>query len=411
MKFNSTKKYPKIVVIGGGSAGISVISSLKKRLRHASITVIEPGDYHYYQPAWTLVGGGLFDIKKTQRPMQTVIPTGVKWCKDRVSRVIPDEKYVMTERGETVTYDFLIVTCGLVLRWSDIPGLEETLGRNGVTSNYRFDLAEYTWQLVKGLRQGKAIFSQPPMPVKCAGAPQKALYLSCDHWLRASALKNIDVSFCLAGQVVFGVAKYVPPLKEYLEKYHAKVNFGHNLIRVDGEQRLATFAVSHEDGASDEVTLPFDMLHVVPPQSAPAFIKDSGLSDSAGWCDVDKYTLQHNHWPDIFSAGDCSSTPNAKTTAAVRKQVVVVAENIAALIRNNPPDSRYDGYGSCPLTVKKGKVVLAEFGYDGKLLPTFPFIDSSRPGRLAWWLKAWFLPRFYWAGMLRGVEWFARSKS
>ncbi|KHE00960.1 pyridine nucleotide-disulfide oxidoreductase [Pantoea stewartii] len=411
MKFNSTNKTPRIVIIGGGSAGISVISSLRKRLNHVLITVIEPGEYHYYQPAWTLVGGGLFDLKKTQRPMRTVIPTGVMWCKDRVSRVIPAEKYVMTEQGETVTYDFLIVACGLVLRWGDIPGLEETLGRNGVTSNYRFDLAEYTWHLVKEFRHGKAIFSQPPMPVKCAGAPQKALYLSCDHWLRTGVLKNTDVTFCLAGEVVFGVAKYVPPLKEYLEKYQAKVNFGHNLIRVDGERRLATFSVSREAGDSDEVTLPFDMLHVVPPQSAPAFIKDSGLSDAAGWCDVDKYTLQHTRWPDIFSAGDCSSTPNAKTAAAVRKQVVVVADNIAALIRNNQPESRYDGYGSCPLTVEKGKVVLAEFGYDGKLLPTFPFIDSSRPGRLAWWLKAWFLPLFYWAGMLRGVEWFTKSKN
>lgn len=411
MKLITTNKNHKIVVIGGGSAGISVISSLKKRLRHASITLIEPDEYHYYQPAWTLVGGGVFDIKKTQRPMHTVIPTGVVWCKDRVSRVMPAEKHVMTEQGETVTYDFLIVACGLVLRWDDIPGLEETLGRNGVTSNYRFDLAEYTWHLVKELRQGKAIFSQPPMPVKCAGAPQKALYLSCDHWLRTGVLKNIDVRFCLAGQVIFGVDRYVAPLKEYLDKYNAKVNFGYNLIRVNGERRLATFTVNQEGSDSDEVTLSFDMLHVVPPQSAPAFIKDSGLSDSAGWCDVDKYTLQHNRWPDIFSAGDCSSTPNAKTAAAVRKQVVVVADNIAALIRSNQPESRYDGYGSCPLTVEKGKVVLAEFGYDGKLLPTFPFINSSRPGRLAWWLKAWLLPRFYWAGMLRGVEWFARSKS
>ena len=411
MKFDSKKKPPKIVVIGGGSAGISLISSLKKRINHASITVIEPSDYHYYQPAWTLVGGGLFNIKKTRKPMRTVIPTGVEWYKARVYRVIPDKKYVMTEIGEKITYDFLIVTCGLVLRWDDIPGLEETLGRNGVTSNYRFDLAEYTWHLVKGLRQGKVIFSQPPMPIKCAGAPQKALYLSCDHWLRIGVLKNIDVSFCLAGQVVFGVAKYVPPLKEYLKKYHTKVNFGHNLIRVDGERRLATFAVSHENGTSDEIELPFDILHVVPPQAAPAFIKESGLSDQAGWCEVDKYTLQHNRWPDIFSAGDCTSTPNAKTAAAVRKQVVVVADNIAALIRNSPPDSQYDGYGSCPLTVEKGKVVLAEFGYDGKLLPTFPFIDSSRPGRLAWCLKAWFLPKFYWIGMLRGIEWFARSKN
>lgn len=404
-------KTPRIVVIGGGSAGISVISSLINRINSADITLIEPAEYHYYQPAWTLVGGGLFDIKKTRRLMSDVIPSGVRWCKDKVSQVVPDERRVVTENGETISYDYLIVACGLILRWSDIEGLEEALGKNGVTSNYRFDLAEYTWQLVKGLDSGKVIFSQPPMPIKCAGAPQKALYLSCDRWRKSGALKAIDVSFCLAGQAVFGVEKYVPALTKYLQKYHAKVQFGHNLIRVDGERRLATFAVNHPSGESKEVTLAYDMLHVVPPQSAPAFIKESGLADSAGWCDVDKYTLQHQRWPNIFSAGDCTSTPNAKTAAAVRKQVVVVAKNIAALIGNHQLDAHYDGYGSCPLTVEKGKVVLAEFGYDGKLLPTFPFIDSSRPGRLAWWLKAWFLPRFYWAGMLRGVEWFTKCKS
>ena len=159
-----------------------------------------------------------------------------------------------------------------------------------------------------------------------------------------------------------------------------------------------------------ELTLPFDMLHVVPPQSAPAFISQSGLADGAGWCDVDKLTLQHKHWPDIFAVGDCCSTPNAKTLAAARKQVVVVAENVAARIHGTPLTAHYDGYGSCPLTVEKGKVVLAEFGYDGKLLPTFPLLDATQPSRMAWWLKAWFLPRFYWAGMLRGVEWFAGSK-
>lgn len=411
MNFTSTNISPRVVVIGGGSAGISVISSLKKRLRHASFTVIEPEEYHYYQPAWTLVGGGIFDINKTKRPMHTVIPSGVEWCKDKVSRVMPAEKYVLTEKGKTITYDFLIVASGLVLRWDEILGLEETLGKNGVTSNYHFDLAEYTWHLVKELRQGKVIFSQPLLPIKCAGAPQKALYLSCDHWRRIGVLQHIEVSFCLAGKAIFGVTKYVPPLQQYLEKYQATVNFSYNLTRVDGAHRLATFSVSNEAGDHGEVTLPFDILHVVPPQSAPAFIKDSDLSDSAGWCDVNKYTLQHNRWPDIFAAGDCCSTPNAKTAAAARKQVVVVAENITALIRGKHLVSRYDGYGSCPLTVERGKVILAEFGYDGKLLPTVPFINSAQPRRLAWWLKTWFLPRFYWAGMLRGIEWFARSKS
>lgn len=408
-KINTLKK---VVVIGGGSSGIGVIASIRKRVKEADITVVEPNNCHYYQPAWTLVGGGLFDISKTRRAMRDVIPSGVSWLQDSVVRVDPDEKYIETRQGKRVSYDFLIVACGLVLRWDKIEGLEETLGLNGVTSNYRFDLAEYTWKLVREMQGGKAIFSQPTLPIKCAGAPQKALYLSCDHWRQQGVLNNINVNFCLAGTAVFGVPQFVPPLTDYLKKYRAQVNFRHNLVRVDGKRRQAIFALDSDSDEEDkrEVTLPFDMLHVVPPQSAPAFIAQSGLSDGSGWCDVDKFTLQHKRWQTIFAVGDCCATPNAKTLAAARKQVVVVAENIAALINGAPPTAHYDGYGSCPLTVEKGKVVLAEFGYDSKLLPTFPLLDNTQPSRMAWWLKSWFLPRFYWAGMLRGVEWLAKSK-
>lgn len=406
-KINAKKR---IVVIGGGSSGIGVAASIRKRVKDADITIVEPNDCHYYQPAWTLVGGGLFDIDKTQRAMRAVIPQDAEWIQDGVARINPAEKYLETREGRKISYDFLIVACGLVLRWDKIAGLEETLGLNGVTSNYRFDLAEYTWKLVREMKGGQAIFSQPALPIKCAGAPQKALYLSCDHWRRQGLLNNINVNFCLAGAAVFGIPQFVPPLSEYLKKYRAQINFRHNLVRVDGENRRATFSVDLDGEECREVTLSFDMLHVVPPQSAPAFISQSGLSDEAGWCDVDKFTLQHKRWHDIFAVGDCCSTPNAKTLAAARKQVVVAAENIAALIHGGPLTSYYDGYGSCPLTVEKGKVVLAEFGYDSQLLPTFPLLDATRPSRMAWWLKAWFLPKFYWAGMLRGIEWFAASK-
>ncbi|MCA3993986.1 MULTISPECIES: NAD(P)/FAD-dependent oxidoreductase [Serratia] len=406
-KINTQKS---VVVIGGGSSGIGIAASIRKRIKDIDITVVEPNDCHYYQPAWTLVGGGLFDINKTRRSLRAVLPAGTAWVQDSVVRVEPSQKYIETRQGQKINYDFLIVACGLVLRWDKIEGLEDTLGLNGVTSNYRFDLAEYTWQLVQEMKGGQAIFSQPALPIKCAGAPQKALYLSCDHWRRQGILNNINVNFCLAGTAIFGIPQFVPPLSEYLQKYRAKVNFNHHLIRVDGPNRQATFAVETNEEGKRELTLPFDMLHVVPPQSAPAFISQSGLAEGSGWCDVDKLTLQHKHWPDIFAVGDCCSTPNAKTLAAARKQVVVVAENVAALIHGAPLTAHYDGYGSCPLTVEKGKVVLAEFGYDGKLLPTFPLLDATQPSRLTWWLKAWFLPRFYWAGMLRGVEWFAGSK-
>jgi len=393
-----------IVVIGGGSAGIGLLASLLKRDPHLNITLIEPNDTHYYQPAWTLVGGGAYDVKKTARPMADVLPDGVTWVQASVAELLPDEQTLVLDSGQRVTWNNLIVCPGLRLAWEKIDGLSETLGQNGVTSNYSYQHASYTWQLVRQLKGGKAIFTQPAMPIKCAGAPQKAMYLSCDHWLKQGDLKNINVEFNLAGAALFGVATFVPPLMKYIEKYSARLAFNSNLIKVDGPARKAWFEIKDAEGNVSVEEKPFDLLHVVPPQVSPDFIRQSPLADAAGWCEVNPQSLQHVRYPHIFGLGDVCSTTNAKTAAAVRKQIVVVAENLLALRKQAPMLLKYDGYGSCPLTVEKGKVVLAEFGYGGKLLPTFP-LDPTVARRSAWFLKATLLPWFYWNGMLKGREW------
>ncbi|MCF5723257.1 NAD(P)/FAD-dependent oxidoreductase [Pseudomonas syringae] len=396
-----------IVVIGGGSAGIGLLASLLKRDPHLNITLIEPNDHHSYQPAWTLVGGGAYDVKKTRRPLADVLPNGVTWVQAAVTELLPDEKTLILDSGQRVTWSNLIVCPGLRLAWENVEGLQDTLGRNGVTSNYSYEHATYTWRLVQQLKGGKAIFTQPAMPIKCAGAPQKALYLSCDHWLKQGNLSNIDVEFNLAGAALFGVPTFVPPLMKYVEKYNARLAFNANLVKVDGPARKAWFEVKDAEGTVTLEEKSFDLLHVVPPQVSPDFIRQSPLADAAGWCEVDPHSLQHLRYPHIFGLGDVCSTTNAKTAAAVRKQIVVVAENLLALRKQAPLPLKYDGYGSCPLTVEKGKVVLAEFGYGGKLLPTFP-LDPTQARRSMWFLKATLLPWFYWNGMLKGREWLTR---
>ncbi|AMS22681.1 pyridine nucleotide-disulfide oxidoreductase [Pseudomonas synxantha] len=396
-----------IVVIGAGSAGIGLVASLLKRDPHLNITLIEPNDYHCYQPAWTLVGGGAYDLAKTRRPLADVLPNGVSWVQAAVSELLPDEQTLVLDSGQRLTWNNLIVCPGLRLAWEKIEGLQDTLGRHGVTSNYSYEHAAYTWQLVQQLKGGKALFTQPAMPIKCAGAPQKAMYLSCDHWLKQGNLNNIDVEFNLAGAALFGVPTFVPPLMKYVEKYKARLAFNSNLMKVDGPARKAWFEVKDAEGKVNVEEKTFDMLHVVPPQLAPDFIRQSPLADAAGWCEVNPHSLQHLRYPHIFGLGDVCGTSNAKTAAAVRKQIVVVAENLLALRKQAPLPLKYDGYGSCPLTVEKGKVVLAEFGYGGKLLPTFP-LDPTRARRSMWFLKATLLPWFYWNGMLKGREWLNR---
>ena len=396
-----------VVVIGGGTAGIGITASLLRRQPSLRIAIVEPSDRHYYQPAWTLVGGGAYDIAKTVQPMASVIPPRVTWIQAAASGFDPDSNLVHLADGRSISYRQLVVCPGLRLAWEQIEGLEDTLGKNGVTSNYRFDLAPYTWSLVKGLKGGKAIFTQPPMPIKCAGAPQKAMYLSCDRWLREGMLGNVSVEFNSAAAVLFGVAAFVPPLMEYVKRYNANLVFNSNLVKVDGPNRVAWFDIRQPDGSIERVAKSFDMLHVSPPQAAPDFVRTSPLSDAAGWCEVDHRTLRHSRYANIFSLGDVCSAPNAKTAAAVRKQIVVVAENLLAAREGREMATLYDGYGSCPLTVEKGKVILAEFGFGGKLLPTFP-LDPTVPRYLAWLLKVKFLPWFYWHGFLKGREWLAR---
>jgi sulfide:quinone oxidoreductase len=399
-----------VVIVGAGAAGISVAASLLSRKPGLDIAIIDPADVHYYQPGWTLVGAGVFTADQTAKDLASLIPSGVTLIKGAVAAFEPASNAVILEGCRVVGYERLVVCPGLKLDWARIPGLVETLGQNGVTSNYRYDLAPYTWKLVKAMKRGRAIFTQPPMPIKCAGAPQKAMYLSGDAWHRAGVLKDIDIQFMNAGGVLFGVKDYVPALMNYVRKYDATLNFFHNLVRIDGPARTAWFDVAAPDTPVRRVEVAFDMIHVTPPQTAPDFIRVSPLADAAGWVDVDQATLRHKTHDNIWSLGDVMNAPNAKTAAAARIQAPVVAENIAADIDGRPACAQYNGYGSCPLTVERGKIVLAEFGYGGKLLPSFPkaLIDGTRPSRAAWLLKERILPPVYWRGMLRGHEWMAK---
>ncbi|KAK43712.1 NAD(FAD)-dependent dehydrogenase [Caballeronia jiangsuensis] len=400
----------RVVIVGAGTAGIAVASSLRVRDPELDVAIIDPAGTHYYQPGWTLVGAGIFGAADTARPMASCVPRGVHWIKSAVVAFEPDTHAVVLEGGRRVRYERLIVCPGIKVNWHGVDGLVETLGRNGVTSNYRFDLAPYTAELVRQMRGGKALFTQPPMPIKCAGAPQKAMYLSCDTWRRNETLQNTEVLFFNAGAALFGVPDYVPALMEHVKAYGIDLRFGHTLKSVDGPRGRATFERVLADGNTDRVESSFDMIHVVPPQTAPDFVRTSPLADAAGWIEVDPQTLRHKRFEQVYALGDAINTPNAKTAAAARKQAPVVAHNVLASLERVSGLARYDGYGSCPLTVERGKVVLAEFLYGGKLAPSFPtwLIDGTRPSRLAWLLKEWVLPPLYWHGMLKGREWMAQ---
>lgn len=399
-----------VVVVGGGSAGLGTAASLLRRRPSLRLAVIEPSTEHHYQPGLTLVGAGHFDPAAITRSESAVLPAGVEWIRAAACGFDPDNHAVELDDGSRVGYRALVVAPGLELHWDGIAGAREALGSHGVCCNYSPAHASYTFDQVRALRRGRALFTQPGMPIKCAGAPQKAVYLSCDRWRDAGVLGDIDVEFHLAGPALFGVAHFVPVLTGYMERYGVDLRFGSTLTAIDGPGRVATFTGVDAEGATVETRTEFDFLHFVPPQRAPALIRDSVLADDAGWLAVDPETLQHVAHPDVFGAGDVVGTANAKTMAAARKHAGVVAENLLAQLDGRPLAAGYDGYGACPLTVEAGKVVLAEFGYGGTLLPTFPLAPEV-PRRSQWILKRHLMPMIYWHLMLHGREWFARPRA
>ena len=129
------KTHHTIVIVGGGNAGISVASQLLRKDAKLDIAIVDGTKKHYYQPAWTLVGGGEFDIKDTERDESTVIPEKATWIQQMVSIFKPEENKITLVDGTDISYEYLIVAPGIQLNWSEIIGLKENLGKNGVCSN------------------------------------------------------------------------------------------------------------------------------------------------------------------------------------------------------------------------------------------------------------------------------------
>lgn len=399
-----SQQHHTVLIVGGGAAGVSVANNMLRQDSKMDIGLIEPSEKHYYQPGFTVIGGGAYTLKQATRNEADLIQPKVRWIKDYAESFQPEQNSVTLRSGDVITYDYLVVCPGLQLDWDKIQGLKETLGKNNVCSNYSPDTCEYTWECIRTAESGTALFTQPTMPIKCAGAPQKIMYLAADRFRSKGILDKFTIEFCNAGPAMFGIPFFAKALAQVAAGYGVKTSFNHNLVAIDGPGKTATFETIDSEGNKKQVVKKFDMIHVTPPQSAPDFIKKSPLANAAGWVDVNENTLQHNKYPNIFGLGDATSTPNAKTAAAVRKQVPVVVDNILYRIRNQQTERQYDGYGSCPLTTSLKTVMLAEFSYGGKVTPSFPSLDPRKNRWIWWWGKTTGFPWLYWHLMLKGYR-------
>ena len=395
----------KIVIVGGGNAGISVAAQLLKKNKSLDISIIDPSAQHYYQPAWTLVGAGIFDIRKTVRNEKDYIPKGTTWIKDAVATFLPDENKVVCASGTSYEYDAMVVCPGIQLDWNKIKGFKETLGKNEVSCNYSFEVAPYTWELIKNFKGGTAVFTNPVSPVKCGGAPHKIMYLACDYWRKQGILDKCDVHYLSGAGAIFAVKEYAATLTEVVKNDNIKPHFGVNVTELDGAAKTVYYEEKNADGVMERKSMKFDICHAVPPQSAPDFIKNSPLSDPKnpyGYVEINKSTMQHSRYDNIFSLGDCTNAPCSKTGAAIRKQAPVVVQNILAVLANQPMAGEYTGYSACPIPTQYGKLMLAEFDYSNTPKMTFPF-DQTKPRWSMWILKTKVLPWLYWNKILKGT--------
>ena len=397
------KKYP-VVIVGGGSAGCTMAAKISRKLGRGAVAVIEPADVHYYQPLWTLIGAGVTKFDRCEKPMKDCLPKNADWIKDMVTSINPEGSHLVTASGDEVQYDYLIIATGIVPNYAAIKGLPEAFDVPGVCSNYSPIYVHKTKAAIENFPAtgGNAIFTFPNSPIKCPGAPHKIMYLSDHAWRKAGKREKVNVVYYSSLNVIFAAKKYADSLWKYvINKRDINVNLRHNLIEVKGDTKEAVFELLDHPGQT--VTVPFEMLHVVPPMQTHQFLRQTEkLCNEAGFVDVCKHTLRHNVFPNVFSLGDCSSLPTSKTAAAIAGQSAILSKTFDSVMKGEKPTHFYDGYTSCPLVTGDGKCILAEFDYELQPLESFPF-DQGKERFSMFHMKKDAIPFIYWNLMLKGL--------
>ena len=388
-----------VVVVGGGNAGISLAARLR-RDGFEDVALVEPRETHLYRPLLNYVGGGQATMREAARPMASVVPDGVHWYRDQVLAADPHARSVTLASGRVLTGRDLVLCPGMVADWDRVPGARDAVMAPTGCSTYVDERAEHTWELVRGLESGSAVFVVEDGPVGCAGAALKPLFLAADHWRRTGVLGAIDITLVVGWPTVYGLPRLDEVLTPAAARYGIRVVTGAQLESVDAGARTLRW---RSGPAAEE--LPYDLLHLVPRHTAPAWVAEGGLSGGgaheAGMVEVDPETLAHRQYEGVWALGDAADVQTSRSGGGLRPQAAVVAENITAR-RQGGEYSRYDGYTTTPITVARDLLTLAEVDRHGRPTPSVPFIDLVRPRRLTWLYDRYLQPQLYWHGILKG---------
>jgi sulfide:quinone oxidoreductase len=391
----------EVVIIGGGNAGISLAARLQ-RYGVKDVAVIEPKDHHLYQPLFSHIAGGRAQAQEAIRSQESVTPQGVTWIHDAAAGIDAAANTVTLASGSTVAYGQLVVCPGLQYDWDAVPGLAEAVHSPSGASHYEFELASKAWTLLRSMTSGTAVFTMPAGPIKCGGAAQKPMYLACDYWREQGLLDRIRVVMVQPYPTVFGVPEVDRELDRKIAEYGIELRTNSELVGVDAAGQTATI----RDLAADTVeNLHYDVLNAVPPQSAPDWLKATDLpaaGDTGGFVEVDRQTLRHLRYPNVWSLGDAAGTTNSKSGGALRKQTKVVAKNLVAARKGKRLPAKYNGYSVCPFTVSRDTVVFAEFDDRYRPMPTIPRVPTWNESKLSWVVDRDLFPKIYWNLILKG---------
>jgi sulfide:quinone oxidoreductase len=405
----AVKTNAHIVIAGSGLGGIAVAARLRQALAGARITLVDAKQEHHYQPGFTLVATGVWPVDKVRDRNADFLPEGVQWVREMVAEFDAPANTVVTTSGERIRYDFLVVATGLHLDYAQIEGMDlAAIGRDGLASVYAGpQAAAASWSALDAFRArgGQAIMTLPAGPLKCAGAPLKMTFMVADRLAQAGTLSRSTIDFHagLPTDTVFGVKAVNDNVLARWKALPVHTHYLSKLVAVDLAARKASFATPE----GERSTQGYDFLHVVPPMRAPDVVKQSELAwkdgpfAPGGWLEVDKATLQHRRFENVFGVGDINGTPRGKTAATVKKSAPIVAHNLVRAIAGQAPDMTFDGYTSCPLIVREGSAMLIEFDYDGKLTSSLPMIEPLQESWLAWLMKTHMLKPAY-VAVLKG---------
>lgn len=407
-KIKKVQTNAHIVIVGAGAAGLTAASRLAKRLDGAKITIIDKEEENNYQPGFTLIASGIKPANYTKSPTAIYIPKEATWVKDSVVNIDPDINKVTTSSGENFEYDYLVVATGLSFGFDKIEGMDISLiGKEGITCIYPSpEAAAASWGVMSKFTDtgGVGIFHRPKTEMKCAGAPIKYTFLTEDTLVRKGTRSKSEIIFNAQNNTLFSVPIISERIRMLWLERDIKPNYNRELIAIDPAKKIATFKTI--DGKDE---MKYDMIHVVPPMYAPDVVRysplawQSGKWKDEGWMEVDKSTLRHLRYPNVFGVGDVAGVPKGKTGASVKWQVPVAVEHLVADIEGVTSSSTYNGYTSCPLLTRYGRAMLIEFDYNNNLTPSFPGIISPLEEQwISWVMKTTSLKPNYTA-MMRGL--------